>query len=487
MEATCLVVGAGPVGLTMAALLNHYGVGCRIVDRLPEPALQTKAAGLWSRSLEVFEQLELADLLLSRSHRATRGNIFAQGRRVLELDLSKVESRYNFLTLIPQHRTEALLTEHLAKRGIQIERGTELTFWDGTLAGLKGPHGKEEFRPRYLFGCDGARSRVRREMGISFSGRTVEGHWLVGDLAARGGPLIDDEVCIFMSDQGPLAFFALGQGRYRCVALPGEEKHEEPTLERFQQIAAVRAPGLQLSELENGGLFSIHERQVEQYRSGSTFLLGDAAHVHSPAGGQGLNTGIQDAFNLAWKIAQVIHWKAPDALLESYHLERYPVAARVILGSSMATRMATAHNPVARAVRRAAMGAASHLEPVLDKVSETLSELNIHYHQSPLNGGRRWGRLRAGDRLPEVAWQENGEEFRLHSYLDGMNWTLLAFERSLDLGPRVSQFQVGHVKKVREACGVDEAGFLLVRPDGYLAGFFKEPPEVYHHLAGYVK
>lgn len=475
----CLIVGAGPVGLTMALLLRGYGVDFRIIEKDQSPQIQTKAAGLWSRSLEVFEHLGLAELFLENSHLATSGNVFADGRKVLEFDLTKISSHYNHLTLIPQHRTESLLSEALEERGITVERGVQLASWDGVRAELKSDDGEtESLRPRFLFGCDGARSSVRKECGLDFEGQTLDGSWLVGDILAVGPELVEEQVNVFLSPNGPIAFFPLGTGRYRVVAAANSEyaRGDKPGLPDFEKIAQERVPGgLTLNDGQHLTVFTIHERQVPSYRKGVAFLLGDAAHIHSPAGGQGLNTGIQDAFNLAWKVAHVVNFSSPDSLLDTYTAERHPVAARVLTGSRMATKMTFLQNPIARAARDAAMTVAGHLEPVLSKIRATLSETDIHYRDSTLSGKRAGGRLKPGDRVPDLRWtDESGHERRIQNDFRGSQWKLLNFAQdNPGWDPaKIDLLELSLGGELDDACGV-EGGRLLVRPDGYLAASFR--------------
>ncbi len=464
----------------MALLLNEYGVEFRLVEKNQEPQIQTKAAGLWSRSLEALEHLGLAEKFLQKAQIAHGGRFYVDGELAMTLGLRRIPSRYNFLTLIPQHETEALLTLELTRRGVEVERGTQLKSWDGECAVLESSRGTETVKPRFLFGCDGARSSVRQECGLAFQGSTFEGVWLVGDMGVEGPPLNSREITLFLGPDGPMAFFPLGQSRYRVVAFAGEDftRRDTPTLEDFQSYTKRRVPfEVALSEGRHLTVFTIHERQVEHYRSGRAFLLGDAAHIHSPAGGQGLNTGLQDAFNLAWKVAHVVRWEAPEGLLDTYSRERHPIAAKVLAGSTIATRMASVKNPMARAVRRAALSVASQLEPLLDKVRETVSETDIHYRGSSLCGTHAVGRLKPGERIPELRWSDQkGQIQRLQSLFKGPGWSLLCFGGGEpDWGSeQIRPVSLPLHSPMAEELGLDEGGWLLVRPDGYLAASF--PP-----------
>lgn len=496
MSERCLIVGAGPVGLTLANLLSQYGVSCRIIDRGPGPVLQTKAAGLWARTLEMLHHMDLDQQFLEVAHRSYSAHLYQGGSERLHLDLAKLPSSYNFITLIPQHVTEGILEHHLRQRhGVVVERGVSLVSLRehrATIAQGDGTPKSEEYR--FIFGTDGAHSRVRKECGVSFAGTQLEGFWNVGDVHARSEMLPRNEVSIFLSEEGPIAFFALGHDRYRVVARC--DQHLDPVpLEFFQEAVNTRMPfPVRLSDGHCMTGFSIHERQAERYRHGCTFLLGDAAHIHSPAGGQGLNTGMQDAFNLAWKVAQVIHWGSPESLLESYHLERHPVARRVMEASGAAIRAASITNPVTRTLQGAAIELAGSLAPVQKRIRNALSELDVHYGDSPLNAARSSKTLSPGSRLPEVYWRDvASRSHRLHDLLSGLHWTLISRGTAPPLeeidGARLRSVVISRLESPRggglsdpegmvfRACGLEEGSHLLVRPDGYVAGYFAHGEE----------
>lgn len=492
MSDQCLIVGAGPVGLMMANLLTKYGVSYRIIDQNPEPVIQTKAAALWAKTMEAMHHVGLSQHFLEISHRAYVAHIFQGGQERVNLDLSKVESFYNFITLIPQHVTEHTLSQSLERQGIHVERGQRLIKLEGNMATTEAVDGgathTEEYR--YIFGCDGAHSKVRKEIGATFEGDVLPGAWLVGDMLAEAPELAKDEVSIFMGAEGPIAFFALGEDRYRVVLSAPEPLNPVP-IEAFEGPMTTRVPfPIKVSDGQHLAAFVIHERQADKYRHGNAFLLGDAAHIHSPAGGQGVNTGMQDAFNLAWKVAQVIHWGSPDALLDTYHQERHPVARRVLEASSFAIKMASiTTNPIARKVQSAAMSLVGNLEAAQAKIRSALSEMNIHYHEGPLSSYKGSKTLTPGDRMPEVFWRDyDHANQRLYDLFTGFHWTLISRDKPANLAEipadrlrqvvisRLGQTTESHfsdpAQKVAEACGLEPGGHVLVRPDGYLAGYF---------------
>lgn len=489
MSETCLIVGAGPVGLTLACLLSKYEVPYRIIDLNEQPVIATKAAGLWARTLEALHHLGLAEGLLQIAHRSYGAHMFSGGQERVNLDLSRIPSFYNFITLIPQHKTEGFLLSHLASHGVDVERGVRLVSLEGGKATLEqgGQTRVEEFR--YVFGCDGAHSRVRKEIGASFDGDQLAGCWVVGDMLIEGEGLTPDEVSMFVGPQGPVALFALGGGRYRVVA-NSSEPVDSVTLEFFEDAARQRIPfPTTISDGQHLQVFTIHERQANIYSNGTAFLLGDAAHIHSPAGGQGVNTGMQDAFNLAWKVAQVVRWGSSPSLLESYHQERHPVAKRVLETTAVAIRMVEIKNPIAQKMRSAAMEVVGHLEPIQARLRAGLSQIDVHYPESALNGARGTKVLKPGDRVPDVLWRDAlSRPHRLHDLFTHFGWTLISREQTMDLSgldpsrlrqvllTRTGESDASRVSDpmgaVAEATGLEAGCHLLVRPDGYLAGAF---------------
>lgn len=496
MSDVCLIVGAGPVGLMLASLLTKYEVPCRLIDENPDPVIQTKAAGLWSRTLEAFHHLGVDQAILDVSHRSYQAHTYSGGEERICMNLSKIPSFYNFVTLLPQHRTEHVLAEELRKHGVEAERGLRLLHLDGGTATIEevasGNTSRETYR--YVFGTDGAHSRVRKEIGATFLGEKLPGCWLVADLIARGDSLPEDEVAMFMGPQGPFALFALGESRYRVVA-SSPTPLDEITLDFFQRAAEVSVPyPIELSHPQHMQAFSINERQADKYSNGTAFLLGDAAHIHSPAGGQGVNTGMQDAFNLAWKVAQVMRWGSSPTLLESYHLERHPVARRVLETTGLAMRAVSITNPIGQKLRSAAMGLFGNLEPVQSRVRAGMAQLDVHYGESPLNLAEGTLKLDPGDRVPEVFWRDARSQLhRLHDLFRGLHWTLLTRGDSPLLPTieperlrRVSVNRLGESRGQRfsdpaselvEALGLEPGSHLLVRPDGYMAGVFEAGSE----------
>ncbi len=403
-----LIVGAGPVGLTLACELSRHGVPCRIVDQADGPSLYSKAQIVHARTLEIFEALGLAEEAIARGRKAHGFSVYApSGERVAHLVLEGIASHYDFLLNLSQRDTELLLAEHLTRQGVRIERGVTLEDFtqddDGVTAALVRADGtREEVRCAYLAGCDGAKSTVRKVLDLSLEGSTYVQRIIQADVRVEfPGPMPDDEVIAYLSPEGPVGFFPLPEPhRYRMLVILLEGQDLEPTLENFQAVLRARGPaGAVVSDPAWMVAFRFHCRMVRRYRVGRAFLLGDAAHVHSPAGGQGMNMGIQDAFNLGWKLALSLLGAALPAVLDSYDTERRPIAARTLEGTDAATQggfaVMTVQNPLVRSLRDQLLGFVTGLSFVQRTAARTLSMIEVSYRDSPLVAQHRTSLLKA--------------------------------------------------------------------------------------------
>lgn len=398
-----LIVGAGPVGLTMAAELIRYGVPVRLIDRSAEPTQTSKALVLWSRTLELIDRMGCTQAFLDAGL-TVHGASIRSGTSVLgRARFDGISSPYNFALMIAQRDTERLLHEHLVSLGGTVEREIELTGLaqdaDGVRATLRHDDGREEtVETPWLIGCDGAHSTVRHGLGLTFEGSAEGGDWILADVRLEGdGKPPSDEIAPFLHDDGPFVVFPIPGDRARIIAAVGRadptRSRPEPTMADVQQLIDRRAGGgfraFDPVWLAN---FRINERKVADYRRGRVFLAGDAAHIHSPAGGQGMNTGMQDAFNLAWKLALVARGEADAKLLDSYSPERSKVGDMVLRNASLMTDVGTLSNPAALAVRNLVLRLMLGLHAVQDRMAATISETEIGYPGGPLSKGRHAGR-----------------------------------------------------------------------------------------------
>ena len=337
-EPKVLVAGAGPTGLTLAAELARHDVPVRIVDRKDGPSTLSQALALMPRTVEVFDLMGIAEQAVAKGLPVDGMTMYSRGRRLGQIDISARDTRHPKILDLPQTDTEGILVDHLRDLGVEVEWGTQLVGFGQDGEGLSATlqtTGREptttELSPEWLVGCDGSSSRVREALGIPYEGRSLAELWSL--IEAR----IDwdhraDRMHMFLSSEGLMAFFPLPGGTWRVmVNLPNVEEAvhlDDPTPADMEQHATER--GVPLERIHDpvwSGYFRIQERLAARYRDGRVLLCGDAAHVHSPAGGQGMNTCIQDAHNLAWKLALVVNGRAGEELVDSYQDERRAIAA----------------------------------------------------------------------------------------------------------------------------------------------------------------
>ncbi len=412
-----LIAGAGPVGLTLATELARYGVSVRIIDKNAARTDKSKALVVWSRTLELLDRAGCAEAFIAAGRKVVGANVIHGSKDIGRIDLTGVESPYPYALMLPQSDTERLLEAHLATLGIQVERSTELTDFvaaesalvdggGGVTATLRhADGGTETVVADWLVGCDGAHSVVRHKLGMSFAGDTLDDEWILADVHVAGLDTPENELALYWHADGILAFFPIGPGRFRIIADlgPPETEHpQEPPLSQVQALVDRRGPGgVTLTDPVWLSAFRINERKVEHYRADKIFLAGDAAHIHSPVGGQGMNTGMQDAFNLAWKLALVESGQAgPERLLESYSAERSPIGTQVVTNTGRMTSLATLRSHTAQSARNFVASLVFGLAPVRRAMAAAVTELSIGYAHSPLNGPSRHCHPAPGERMP---------------------------------------------------------------------------------------
>lgn len=422
-----LIVGAGPTGLVLALWLIRQGLTVRIVDRAPGPGTASRAMAVQARTLELYCQLDLADAVVAAGFPNPAFNLWTGGRHRARIAFGEAGAGltpYPFLLVYPQDRHERLLVDRLSSLGVEVERRTELLDFedrgDHVVARLRGPDGQEtRAEASWLAGCDGARSVVRHAIGAGFPGGTYSKTFYVADVEARGAAA-NGEVNVALDRADFVAWIGYDDaGRGRLIGAVaddhddgGEEPGEAEKARRFEDVShrAMTDIGLDVARVNWFSTYRVHHRVTDRYRRGRTFLLGDAAHIHSPAGGQGMNTGIGDAINLAWKLAAVQAGRAPEALLDSYEAERRPFAERLVATTDRVFSFATAEGSFADFVRLHIVPifapAAYRLEAVRAYMFRILSQTLVSYHDGPLSEGKA-GETRGGDRLPFVASEDN--------------------------------------------------------------------------------
>lgn len=517
-----LIVGAGPVGLCLACELARYSVPFRIVEKRPEPSKTSKALGIHARSLEMLEDMGIVDRFIERGLKVGRINFYADGKQLTHVNLSEVDSPFNFTLDLPQSQTEALFIERLAELGHHVDRYVELTdleqIENGVNVSLTKKGGVIEKRTYpWVVGCDGAHSATRRLIDMPFEGEAYPENYALADVRIDSSLKLD-EMHLFFHGDGFIVIFPMRDQRFRVVAtIPNE--HEPKIDEAYIQSLMDTRTKLQ-SHVSDGVWFSnfrIHHRITPEYRKGRVFLAGDSAHIHSPAGGQGMNTGMQDAYNLAWKLA--LHRDGKGDLLDSYSAERRPVGKSVVELTDRMTRMAAIQNPVGAAIRNRLLPIVASLGVVQHKMVDSLEEVNVNYRdtawvdefvgdrltastRTPFQSGPR-----AGDRAPDaiITHGDSGKPSRLFDLFCGAHYTFLAFINAEDreedaaqltaalqlarerLGDWLRCIYIADRKKpnslkdedalyldarraAHKAYGVNQSQTLyLIRPDGYIA------------------
>jgi 2-polyprenyl-6-methoxyphenol hydroxylase-like FAD-dependent oxidoreductase len=468
-----LIAGAGPVGLAMAADLARYGVSVRLVEKSPERTDKSKALVLWSRTLELMDRMECTAPFLTTGKKVVAVNVTAGKELITQVTVDGVKTPHPYALMMPQCDTEELLGDFVTSLGVKIERNIELTDFvasaNGVTSTLRRLDGTEEtFESGWLIGSDGAHSTVRHKLGMQFAGETMPSSWVIADIHLSDVPN-PEEILISWHAEGILAVFPILGSRYRVIADSGLAdagvSPRNPTMEDVQTILDARGPGgITVSDPIWLTRFTINERKVSNYRSGRVFLMGDAAHIHSPAGGQGMNTGIQDAFNLAWKLAMVSRGLGDEeTLLGSYSAERSPIADDVLKGAGRITEVALMRGDFKQAVRNRITSFVFGLSPVKKKMADVLTEVSIGYPRSPLNAGCEYagGGPKEGERAPvdvDHPCVGAGDTPRFVLYADdgdGEGFALIAkYSNLLETSLRAP---------------FEQDGLWLVRPDGYVA------------------
>lgn len=481
MKQDVLIAGAGPTGLVLALWLTAQGVKVRIIDKNAGPGPTSRAMVVHARTLELYRQLDLADAVLEAGHRNPSVNLWAKGKVKARISFSPTGGKmtpYPFVLVYPQDHHERLLEARLAALGVKVERQTELVEFEHDAAGVSArlqlpDGGSDVCTAQYLAGCDGARSPVRHGLEVDFAGGTYDQTFYVADVEVSGATA-NGEAHISLETGDFVALLAYAEGRGRLIGLVREKREDADAL-TFADVShrAIESLRLTVDKVNWFSTYRVHHRVADRFGRGRVFLLGDAAHVHSPVGGQGMNTGIGDAINLAWKLAAVLKGQAPDRLLASYEGERIAFARQLVETTDRLFTFVTAEGSVADFLRvhvaPALAGVAYRVGGVREFLFRILSQTQLNYRGGPLSRSAR-GRVQGGDRLPwlgingldnyaslaAIAWQ-------VHVYGEAHNdiraWCA-AKHMPLHVFPWGEQQAAGGL--------VRDAAYLL-RPDSYVA------------------
>jgi len=478
------IVGAGPTGLVLALWLTKLGVAVRIIDKTSEPGTTSRALAVSARTLELHGQVGLAQAIVDEGVQVPGLNIWTRGKRAAHLFLGKMGegfTRYPFLLIYPQDAHERLLVETLHSLGVEVERRTELVKLDerqdGVTATLKNADGSEATcDAAYVAGCDGAHSIVRQALDVGFPGGTYSSMFYVAD-AEASGPAVNREIHVELEDADFLALFPLKKtGHVRLIGTVQAQSLVQKKEFAFADVSQRVIERMQLA-IERVNWFStyhVHHRVAATFREGRAFLLGDAAHIHSPVGGQGMNTGIGDAVNLSWKLAAVLDGKAPDDILDTYEVERIAFARKLVATTDRVFTIATKRDLFTRLVRTrlapAVLPLAFKTAMMRRFMFRLVSQTAIEYRASALSEGSV-GEIHGGDRLPWVELAPHRDNFEP---LKSLAWQVHVYgEPKAGIEETCATLQLPlHTFSwipAMERAGFTRGAIYLIRPDGYVA------------------
>ena len=483
-----LVVGAGPTGLFLALLLAKLGIRVRIVDAESQPGTTSRALAVQARTLEFYRQVGLVDGVLARALVLREVNFWRRGGEVAHVDLMNVgrgQSPFPFGVIFPQDEHERLLIAHLEAAGVRVERPIRIrTIERGETCIARGENSRSEpfeVRARFVAGCDGARSIVRQAIGATFAGGTYDHLFYVADIEARGRPM-NKELHVFIDDAGFLAVFPLvDKGRARLIGTIESDAADTKKSFAWQDVdrAPVDAAGLEVTRVNWFSTYRVHHRVADRFRAGNVFLLGDAGHIHSPVGGQGMNTGLGDAMNLAWKLAAAVGERAKSDVLDTYEPERIAFARRLVATTDRVFKAATSESKLADFVRLEILPlivpsiAGTHIGQRF--LFAAVSQTGIEYRDSAWSEGHA-GSVHGGDRLPWVGPANEGGADNF-SPLASLDWQAHVYGTAPSgladvCGAHGIPLHTFAFDARAESASLARDAVYLVRPDGYVGGAF---------------
>lgn len=482
-----LIVGAGPTGLTLGLTLARYGVSFQIIDRKTSPSDNSRAIGIQPRTIEVFSRLDVAKEVLGRARTIERGNLYFSGQWTAKLEFSKLVTPYPFVTLLRQNETEEILESSLNDHGHSVRRGEALVsltqYPSRAVAHLSSSDGGHRtVTAKYVIAADGANSSIRRMLALPFSGKSFKEAWVLADLKVSWA-ISREEVHIFFSEQGVLEVFPLTDESIRITGnLRTDESFDESKLhELIEQRSHMP---VEINQIEWFSLFRVHNRMVDAFIHNRVILMGDAAHINSPVGGQGMNTGIADAFNLGWKLWLHLKAGAPHQIITTYRDEREHVARDVLQTTNVATEMLQTTLPVLLPFQAIGADVFTRVNLINQKITERISQLHLTYPQ-PFR--IPFQRVAAGKIFPEteILRADDGFRVKISEIADGRFQILILDDGKRDLTEiyeylnRYQSFvQVITLSRTSRPFfdqGNELAkslfmrrGILVIRPDGYL-------------------
>ncbi len=458
LDTDVLIVGAGPVGLFLANECARRRIRFRLVETHVSQSVHSKALAIFPRTLEILDMAGLVGSFVEHANPVTAVAVVTHGRPLAHLRFAPDESPYPLIAMVPQSVTEQLLVEALARRGGTVEYETTLVSavdrgdWVSAIVECGGH--RTEITAAFVVGCDGAHSTVRHLLELPFEGAEYPESFMLADIETNDA-LPADELQLCPSEFGPVAIFPISATRRRIVATVEKTETDAPSLEFVRTILRQRAPSeVEALAMHWSSYFRVHHRHASQLRVGRIFIAGDAAHIHSPFGGQGMNTGLHDVWNLAWKLDLVLHARGSGRLLESYSSERVPVIEHVIETTHILTRVMSTPNRWAQALRDTVIPMVSRLAPFQRAFVERMSELGISYRGSPIVEG-------AGERYFDASLR-GGDGIR-------SRFVLLCDDEAESPVKEAARRLADSHRDLIELRAAAMRGITLVRPDGYVA------------------
>lgn len=453
-----LIVGAGPVGLFLANECARRGMRWLLVEARAGQSERSKALAVMPRTMEIFDMAGIAAPFLDAANRVTSIAMVAPSRTLARMHFAPEESPYPFVAMVPQDVTERLLVEELRRKGGDVEYQTSFVSAvqhdDHVSVTLENNGKRRELRAAFVVGCDGAHSAVRHGLNLQFQGHAYDTLFMLADIETNE-TLPADEMQLCPSEFGPLAVFPMSSTRRRLVATVAKADSDQPSLKTVRRILGERGPrDMEARSIHWSSYFRVHHRQVTQLRVGRMFLAGDAAHIHSPIGGQGMNTGLHDNWNLVWKLDLAVRGYARPALIDSYNTERTPAVRSVIEMTHLMTRGLGTPNKLAQTVRDLAIPLLFRMQPFRHAMVQRLSQLAVSYSRSPIvrGAGKRYfdDSVRHGEGICSRFLLMQG---------NGANQTTKDAARSLCA-------EMSGILELRHSQG---DSVMLIRPDGYVA------------------
>jgi 2-polyprenyl-6-methoxyphenol hydroxylase-like FAD-dependent oxidoreductase len=458
IDTDILIVGAGPVGLFLANECARRNLRWRLIEERSSQSEHSKALAIFPRTLEIFDMAGLVSPFLDKANRVTNVAVIEQDRTLARIKFEPAASPYSFVAMVPQDVTESLLVAELQRKGRHVQYETKFIsaqqYEDGVDVAIERKGESGTIRASIVVGCDGAHSAVRHLLNLPFEGAQYHGSFVLADIETNAA-LPSDELQLCPNEHGPVAIFPMSATRRRVVATIEKAEGEAPSLDLVRHILSHRAPSaIEARSLHWSTYFHIHHRHVGRLREGRIFIAGDAAHIHSPFGGQGMNTGLHDVWNLVWKLDLFLKGRGNEQLLDSYSSERLPVIRNVIETTDLLTRFMGTPNKIAQVLRDAVIPVVSHLAPFQHAFVQRLSELGIAYPKSPIVEG-------------------NGKRYFDDSLRGGKG---ISSRFILFLGNQAEPSVKNEAKRFSESFpdvvelrSAEQQGLTLVRPDGYVA------------------